>query len=133
MRTVISMRARVATLALGTAPAFGARTLGILGSDVDFDPHYLAIGGGIGRPDVPVRGRGMRGETGSDLLAQLKTRLGEGVPAIALTGYAREEDAARALYAGFRAHVAKPYELDDLCRQIQSLRENLDELMDGAR
>ncbi len=70
------------------------------------------------RPDVYLLDLGMPGESGYDLLAQLKTRLGEGVPAIALTGYAREEDAARALYAGFRAHVAKPYELDDLCRQI---------------
>ena len=70
------------------------------------------------RPDVYLLDLGMPGESGYDLLAQLKSRLGDSVPAIALTGYAREEDAARALYAGFRAHVAKPYELDELCRQI---------------
>jgi signal transduction histidine kinase len=70
------------------------------------------------RPDVYLLDLGMPGESGYDLLAQLKRRLGDSVPAIALTGYAREEDAARALYAGFRAHVAKPYELDELCRQI---------------
>jgi signal transduction histidine kinase/ActR/RegA family two-component response regulator len=70
------------------------------------------------RPDVYLLDLGMPGESGYDLLARLKSRLGDDVPAIALTGYAREEDAARALYAGFRAHVAKPYELDDLCRQI---------------
>jgi PAS domain S-box-containing protein len=70
------------------------------------------------KPDVYLLDLGMPGESGYDLLAQLKGKLGDSVPAIALTGYAREEDAARALYAGFRAHVAKPYDLDELCRHI---------------
>ena len=73
------------------------------------------------RPDVFLLDLGMPGESGYDLLAQLRSRLGEGVLAIALTGYAREEDAARTLYAGFQAHLAKPYKLDELCRNIISV------------
>jgi two-component system, chemotaxis family, CheB/CheR fusion protein len=40
------------------------------------------------------------------------------LPAIALTGFASASDAARALAAGFQAHMAKPFEMDELRRLI---------------
>jgi signal transduction histidine kinase len=43
------------------------------------------------------------------------------LPAIALTAYAREEDRARALAAGFEDHVCKPVEADHLLGVISSL------------
>ena len=43
------------------------------------------------------------------------------VPAIAVTGYASVEDAARALAAGFQAHLAKPFEMDELLDLVQAL------------
>jgi two-component system CheB/CheR fusion protein len=40
------------------------------------------------------------------------------VPAIALTGFGRAQDAARALHAGFNAHLGKPVALPDLLSAI---------------
>ena len=42
-------------------------------------------------------------------------------PPIALTAYAREEDRARALAAGFQAHVAKPVDPAELITRIAKL------------
>ena len=39
---------------------------------------------------------------------------GERIPAIALTAYARPEDRAKALAAGFRAHLSKPLDPESL-------------------
>jgi CheY-like chemotaxis protein len=48
----------------------------------------------------------------------------EHVPAIAVSGYAMEEDQDRALAAGFSAHLAKPVDLDRLLALIQELNAN---------
>jgi CheY-like chemotaxis protein len=64
-------------------------------------------------PDVLVTDIGMPGETGFDLLRAIRALpadRGGGIPAIALTAFARQEDRSRALAAGFSAHVAKPVE-----------------------
>jgi CheY-like chemotaxis protein len=44
------------------------------------------------------------------------------VPAIALTAFARGEDPAHALAAGFEAHLAKPVEPSELIEAIATLR-----------
>ena len=63
------------------------------------------------RPDVLVADVGMPGEDGYSLIARVRA-LGAGaggdVPAAALTAYARPEDRARALEAGFQTHIPKP-------------------------
>jgi CheY-like chemotaxis protein len=38
----------------------------------------------------------------------------DGIPAVAITAYAKEEDRARALSAGFQIYLAKPVELTEL-------------------
>ena len=48
---------------------------------------------------------------------------GERIPAIALTAYARPEDRARALAAGFRAHLSKPLDPGSLLREMSRGRE----------
>ncbi|MBA2734067.1 MAG: PAS domain S-box protein [Acidobacteria bacterium] len=50
------------------------------------------------------------------------------VPAIALTGYAAEQDIKSALAAGFDAHIPKPVDPDDLAAQMKKLltREKLE-------
>jgi len=62
-------------------------------------------------PDVVVSDIGMPGADGYELARRLRA-LGDdelrGTPAVALTGFARPEDGARAADAGFDAHVAKP-------------------------
>jgi CheY-like chemotaxis protein len=43
------------------------------------------------------------------------------IPVVALTAYAREEDRLRALAAGFRAHLGKPFESKDLLRKVAEI------------
>jgi CheY-like chemotaxis protein len=45
----------------------------------------------------------------------------EHVPAIALTGYAREEDRELAIAAGYNAHIAKPANISLLLKLMQTL------------
>ena len=69
--------------------------------------------------DVLVCDVGLPDDDGYGLLKRLR-RLPEGerIPAIALTAYARPEDRARALAAGFRAHLSKPLDPESLLREI---------------
>ena len=46
-----------------------------------------------------------------------------GIPAIALTAYARTEDRTRAFRAGYQAHLAKPVEPAELVATIASFVE----------
>ena len=59
---------------------------------------------------------------GYTLLERLRRVPGlEGVPAIALTGHAMDEDRERALAAGFTVHLAKPVDPDELFRVVRRL------------
>jgi signal transduction histidine kinase/ActR/RegA family two-component response regulator len=63
------------------------------------------------RPDVMVSDIGMPEQDGYALIREIRERegvLGESLPAVALTGYARASDRARILEAGFQVHVTKP-------------------------
>lgn len=74
-----------------------------------------------GRPDVLVSDLGLPDEDGYALIRQLRQHEKEHggfLPAIALTGYARAEDRARVLAAGFQAHVPKPVEPVELASVI---------------
>jgi CheY-like chemotaxis protein len=76
-----------------------------------FRPPGLVISD-ISMPDVD----------GYQFLARLRELPGlRDVPAIALSGYAMEEDRQRALEAGFAVHVAKPVDPDELLNTIQQL------------
>jgi CheY-like chemotaxis protein len=54
-------------------------------------------------------------------LRALPPEQGGRVPALALTAYARLEDAARALASGYQGHVAKPINPDELVLAISNL------------
>ncbi len=76
------------------------------------------------RPELLVSDIGMPGEDGYRLIAQVRAlpaEEGGGVPAVALTAYARVEDRARALTAGFNMHVAKPVEPTELLSILSNL------------
>jgi len=63
------------------------------------------------RPDVLLCDIGLGREDGYDLMRQVRALpggRGADIPAIALTGYAKPEDRAQALEAGFQLHLAKP-------------------------
>jgi signal transduction histidine kinase/ActR/RegA family two-component response regulator len=76
------------------------------------------------QPDLLLSDIGMPGENGYDLVKQVRSlpiENGGGVPAIALTAFARPEDRSRALAAGFQLHLAKPVEQGELLSAITSL------------
>ncbi|HTN90659.1 MAG TPA: PAS domain-containing protein, partial [Sorangium sp.] len=76
------------------------------------------------RPDVLISDIGMPGESGYALIKQVRAAGREeirGIPAVALTAYARMEDRRRALMAGFQEHVAKPIDPSGLVTVIAEL------------
>jgi CheY-like chemotaxis protein len=67
---------------------------------------------------------GLPDEDGYALLRAIRQREADGggfLPAIALTGYARDEDRRRVLAAGFQGHVAKPVEPAELIATIAAV------------
>lgn len=76
------------------------------------------------KPNVMVSDIGMPGEDGYDLIKTvraLESEHGGTIPAVALTGYASAEDAARARAAGYETHMAKPVAPSDLVVAVASL------------
>jgi CheY-like chemotaxis protein len=74
------------------------------------------------RPEIIISDIGMPEMDGYELLARLRRLPGlEQIPAIAISGYAMEEDRGRALEAGFSAHIAKPVDPEELLRLVQRL------------
>jgi signal transduction histidine kinase len=76
------------------------------------------------RPRVLVSDIGMPGEDGYSLIRRvraLEPGHGGGTPAIALTAYARPEDRAKAIAAGFQNHLAKPVRAAELVALVAEL------------
>ncbi|HEU0173055.1 MAG TPA: chemotaxis protein CheB [Blastocatellia bacterium] len=76
------------------------------------------------RPDVLVSDIGMPGEDGYELIRKIRAREPERgglIPALALTAYARVEDALRAIKAGYQAHIPKPVEPAELATAVANL------------
>lgn len=75
-------------------------------------------------PDILVSDIGLPGDDGYALIQRLRSREAErggSIPALALTAYARAEDKARALAAGFQVHLAKPLEPAEFVAAIANL------------
>ena len=81
---------------------------------------------GANRPQVLLSDIGMPGEDGYALIRSIRDadeRAGRPpLPCIALTAYAREDDRARALAAGYDRHLTKPIDPTELLRTIAELR-----------
>jgi PAS domain S-box-containing protein len=76
------------------------------------------------KPNVLVSDIGMPGQDGYDFIRTvraLESERGGTIPAVALTGYASAEDAARARAAGYEIHMAKPVPPSDLVVAVASL------------
>ena len=76
------------------------------------------------RPQVLVSDIGMPEIDGYELLKRVRAlgpERGGKIPAIVLTAFARSEDRARALRAGFLMHVSKPVEPSELVASIASV------------
>jgi CheY-like chemotaxis protein/nitrogen-specific signal transduction histidine kinase len=73
-------------------------------------------------PHVILSDISMPGHDGYELMARLRERpASRGVPAVALTALAHNEDRTRALRAGFQAHMAKPTDSEELVVIVQNL------------
>jgi signal transduction histidine kinase/CheY-like chemotaxis protein len=75
-------------------------------------------------PHVIVSDIGMPLEDGYSLIRSIRTLPDEdkkGIPAIALTAFARNEDRTKALVEGFNLHMAKPVEPSVLVRAVADL------------
>jgi signal transduction histidine kinase/CheY-like chemotaxis protein len=76
-------------------------------------------------PDVLLSDVGMPREDGYELIRRLRSRpaeAGGAIPAIAVTAYASINDRAAALASGYQAHVAKPFDPEELVQVIANLR-----------
>jgi CheY-like chemotaxis protein len=81
------------------------------------------------RPDVLISDIAMPEEDGYSLIARvrlLSAATGGKTPAIAVTAYAGRADQARALEAGFDAHLAKPLDVDSLVDVLIDIRSARD-------
>jgi PAS domain S-box-containing protein len=77
----------------------------------------------IERPDMLISDIGLPQIDGYDLVQQIRAgdeAAARGIPAIALTAYARAEDRMQALRAGYQVHIAKPVEPGELLAAIAS-------------
>ncbi|HKP63413.1 MAG TPA: PAS domain S-box protein [Polyangiales bacterium] len=75
-------------------------------------------------PDVLLSDIGMPGENGYDLIRKVRALphpAGGGVPAAALTAYARPEDRRNMLNAGYSIHLPKPVEAAELVAVVATL------------
>ncbi len=75
-------------------------------------------------PDILVSDVAMPKADGYTLLEQVRlweAQRGKHIPAIALTGYARDEDRTQALAASFQMHLSEPVEPSELVQAIASL------------
>ncbi|HEY0818308.1 MAG TPA: ATP-binding protein [Rhizobacter sp.] len=71
--------------------------------------------------DLALVDIGLPGQDGYALATELRNRPGSRrLPLVALTGYGRDADRARALAAGFDAHLSKPVDPDLLARTIEA-------------
>jgi signal transduction histidine kinase/CheY-like chemotaxis protein len=78
-----------------------------------------------GRPEVALVDIGLPVLDGYEVARQVRAGLGAGVYLVALTGYGRPDDQARAAEAGFNAHLLKPVDPEMLQRMLTTpLAEN---------
>ncbi|WP_414545937.1 response regulator [Nostoc sp. CCY0012] len=76
------------------------------------------------QPDILISDICLPDEDGYSLLPKIRNLVaasGKCIPAIALTGAAKEEDRTYALAAGFQKHLCKPINLDELVYEVANL------------
>ena len=75
-------------------------------------------------PDVALIDIGLPGIDGYQVAASLRASQLRDIYLIAITGYGRPEDRARALESGFDHYIVKPLRIDDLERVLAKVRKN---------
>lgn len=80
----------------------------------------IRLESGCEEPHVIICDIAMPDESGYDFMRSLRMS-GRKIPAIALTGFASQNDATRALAAGFDLHVAKPVDFERLIASLHQI------------
>jgi signal transduction histidine kinase/ActR/RegA family two-component response regulator len=75
-------------------------------------------------PSAALVDVGLPGFDGYELARRARSRLGDGLVLIAMTGYGQPDDRARAFAAGFDDHVIKPVGVEELAKAIERCRRN---------
>ena len=77
-------------------------------------------------PDILVSDVGMAGQDGYQFIEAVRTlpEPARGIPAIAVTAFARAEDRIKALVAGYHMHIAKPIDVVELLTVIRRLKRS---------
>jgi CheY-like chemotaxis protein len=101
-----------------------AEALGLFGADVRGAADVAEARAQLAawRPDLLLSDLGMPAEDGYDLIRQLRALTpaeGGHLPALALTGYTREEKRNLALECGYNEVLTKPAELEELLDAIR--------------
>jgi CheY-like chemotaxis protein len=73
------------------------------------------------RPDVVLLDIGLPGLDGYEVARRIRAAADGAVRLVAITGYGRDEDRARARDAGFAAHLVKPVNFDALRRVLADI------------
>jgi CheY-like chemotaxis protein len=71
------------------------------------------------QPDVAVVDIGLPGLDGYEVARRIRAELADRIRLVAFTAHGQPEDKARAVDAGFDAHLAKPADADDLLRLLR--------------
>jgi signal transduction histidine kinase/DNA-binding response OmpR family regulator len=91
--------------------------------DVAFDGPTALQKARTFTPDVALLDLGLPVMDGFELAERLRTDCGlDGIPLIAITGYAQEVDRQRTAGNGFRGHLAKPVDVHVVDEMIRTLR-----------
>ena len=80
------------------------------------------------KPDLLISEIPLPKEDGYSLMSKVKALESVQqvqIPAIALTVYAREDDRAHALSVGFKAHLPKPFDIDELLAMVACLTKHV--------
>lgn len=79
-------------------------------------------------PDVLISDISMAEMDGYDLIQRIresKFSRNKFLPAIAMTAYTSVEDRAQVLSAGFQMHISKPFDIEEIPRQIKQIVESM--------
>jgi PAS domain S-box-containing protein len=113
--------AREVTVAGLEKAGFEMRAVGTAREALAILNHWL--------PDVIVSDIGMPGVDGYEFMRMLRAQppeRGGHVAALALTAFARLEDAVRARASGFQGHIAKPISPEELAAAVAKLKRPID-------
>ncbi|HYG66430.1 MAG TPA: response regulator, partial [Anaeromyxobacteraceae bacterium] len=83
-------------------------------TDVAHDGPSAVAKACAGRPDVVLCDIGLPGFSGYEVAKRVRATVADPVKLIAVSGYARPEDRAKAVEEGFDAHLSKPLDPDVL-------------------